>query len=61
MRQAVTEALHRCEKHKMPSMLSLFDDVYDRLPAHLIEQKEELRQHLAEYGHKYEFLNKHEA
>ena len=57
----MTEALHRCEKYKTPPMLSLSDDVSDRLPAHLVEQKEELRQHLAEYGHKYEFLNKHEA
>ncbi len=42
-RKTVTDALHRCEKHKLPSMLSLFDDVYDELPAHLKEQREELR------------------
>ena len=46
VRKQVTETLHKCYKHKYPSMLSLFDDVYDKLPQHLVEQKEELRQHL---------------
>ena len=59
-RQLVTETLHRCQKHKFPSVLSLFDDVYDRLPAHLQEQKQELREHLEQYADKYDFLNKHE-
>ena len=40
-------------------MLSVFDDVYDKLPQHLIDQREELREHLDKYGHKYDFLDKH--
>lgn len=36
----------------------MFDDVYDKLPQHLIEQREELREHLKKYGDKYEFLEK---
>lgn len=42
-RKLVTETLHRCQKHKFPSVLSLFDDVYDRLPVHLQEQRQELK------------------
>jgi uncharacterized protein YicC (UPF0701 family) len=40
-------------------VLSLFDDVYDRLPNHLKEQREELKAHLEAYGHKYDFLDKY--
>jgi len=57
-RKAVTETLHKCYKHKFPSVLSLFDDVYDKLPLHLQEQKKELQEHLQNYSHKYEFLDK---
>lgn len=59
-RKIVTETLHACQKHKFPSVLSLFDDVYDKLPEHLKEQREELKQHLKDYGDKYDFLSKHE-
>lgn len=45
-RKSITDTLHKCEKVKLPSVLSMFDDVYDRLPVHLQEQKEELREHL---------------
>lgn len=36
----------------------MFEDVYDKLPAHLIEQREELREHLKAYGDKYPYLEK---
>ena len=55
-RKSVTEALHKCQGYKFPSVLSLFDDVYDKLPAHLVEQREELRQHMRDYGEKYPYL-----
>ena len=58
-RKKITEALHQCYKHKFPSILSLFDDVYDKLPQHLLQQREELKAHLETYGHKYDFLDKH--
>lgn len=38
----------------------MFDDVYDKLTANLIEQREELREHLKSYGDKYPFLDKFE-
>jgi 2-oxoisovalerate dehydrogenase E1 component alpha subunit len=57
-RKIVTETLHKCYKHKYPSVLSVFDDVYDKLPSHLEEQKAELKAHLETYGHKYDFLDK---
>lgn len=59
VRKQITEALHKSYKHKFPSMLSLFDDVYDKLPQHLQEQKEELKAHIEAYGHKYDYLDKH--
>lgn len=31
----------------------MFTDVYAELPPHLIQQREELRAHLAEYGEYY--------
>jgi 2-oxoisovalerate dehydrogenase E1 component alpha subunit len=58
-RKLVTETLHQSQKHKFPSVLSLFDDVYDKLPVHLQEQREELKQHLRDYSDKYDFLGKH--
>lgn len=55
-RKLVTEALHRCQKYKYPSVLSLFDDVYDKLPKHLADQRAELKEHLLKYADKYDFL-----
>ena len=57
-RKEIVESLHRCQTHKFPSALSLFDDVYDKLPQNLLDQREELREHLEMYGEKYEFLKK---
>ena len=36
----------------------MFDDVYDKLPQHLIEQRESLREHLKTYREKYDFMEK---
>ena len=38
---------------KKPSINSLFDDVYEVLPPHLLEQKENLKVHLEKYGDNY--------
>jgi len=56
----VTAAIHKGSSEKYPSIESLFDDVYDVLPRHLEEQREELREHLKGYSEKYPFLSKHE-
>ena len=54
----IRDSLHRCQKFKFPKPETLFDDVYDELPVHLREQKEELKEHLEKYGDKYEFMEK---
>lgn len=54
----MTDTLHKSYKHKYPSVLSVFDDVYDKLPAHLEEQKAELQAHLSSYSEKYPILDK---
>ena len=38
-KKIVTESLKKCQKHKFPAVETLFDDVYDKLPPHLIEQR----------------------
>lgn len=52
-RAQVLDALSHAEKTKKPSIESMFDDVYDKLPANLIAQREELKRHLQKYGHHY--------
>ncbi len=53
VKNQVVESLKKCQKHKFPPVDTLFDDVYDKLPAHLLEQREELRDHLRKYSDKY--------
>ena len=52
----IKDALRKCMKEKFPPIDTLFDDVYDKLPAHLLEQREQLREHVRNYGDKYPFL-----
>ena len=40
VRNEVVESLKRCQKHPLPAIDTMFDDVYDKLPAHLMEQRE---------------------
>jgi 2-oxoisovalerate dehydrogenase E1 component alpha subunit len=40
VRNEVVESLKRCQKHPLPAIDTMFDDVYDKLPAHLLEQRE---------------------
>ena len=56
----IKDALKKCMKAKFPSVETLFDDVYDKLPANLLEQREQLREHIRKYGDKYPFLEKFE-
>jgi len=58
-RDIITKTLRKCYETKYPSILSLFDDVYDKLPVHLQEQRAELKAHLKAYGDKYDFLDKY--
>lgn len=52
-RVQVIEALNLAEKTKKLPISSMFDDVYNELPASLRRQREELRQHLEKYGEHY--------
>ena len=46
-------AFNAAEATRKPSISELFTDVYDQLPAHLVEQREQLQQHLAKHGDQY--------
>lgn len=46
-RRNVLEALAEDDKLARPKLIDLFTDVYDTLPSHLQEQKEELKEILA--------------
>jgi len=52
-KKQVIEAMKNAENEKKPHIDYLFSDVYDELPPHLIEQREQLKQHLAKYGEHY--------
>ena len=54
----VIQSLHKCQKHKFPQVDGMFEDVYDKLTPNLLEQRQELREHLKNYGDKYPFLQK---
>lgn len=52
-RSDVLAALETAEVRPKPPMEELFEDVYAEKPAHLVEQLEELKQHVAKYPDHY--------
>lgn len=50
----VRDALKNATGELLPEVDSLFEDVYDKIPNHLLEQREELRNHLKKYPEDYE-------
>lgn len=50
---AVLGALERAEKRLKPPVSEIFTDVYDKPPAHLLEQEAALQRHLQTYGDSY--------
>lgn len=60
-REEVMIALKKSESEKLPHINYLFTDVYDDLttPKRLLEQRDELADHLKKYGDKYPGLNLH--
>ncbi|KYR01060.1 3-methyl-2-oxobutanoate dehydrogenase [Tieghemostelium lacteum] len=52
-RQTVRDALNRAEKQKKPPISELFTDVYDKLTPNLVEQQNELLDHLKLYADEY--------
>jgi len=49
----VLEAFARAERKKKPSPVIMFDDVYDELPSQIRRQREEMKQHIMQYGGHY--------
>ena len=52
-RAEVLQAMRAAETALKPPISQMFDDVYDVLPQHLKEQKEQMMEHLSKYGDKY--------
>lgn len=50
----VRDALKGATGQLFPEIDSLFEDVYEKLPNNLVEQREELRQHVRKYPEDYE-------
>ena len=50
---AVRDSLKKASGIRLPPIDELFKDVYEELPAHLLEQQEELKAHLAKYPDEY--------
>jgi len=53
-KNAVRDALKNAVGVEFPPVDSLFEDVYEKLPPNLIEQREQLREHLRKYPNDYE-------
>lgn len=49
----IREALKESTEQPFPSIDELFNDVYEEIPPHIAEQKEQLSQHLSKYGKHY--------
>ncbi|KAL7555868.1 hypothetical protein ACA910_009947 [Epithemia clementina (nom. ined.)] len=52
-RKAVLRAIEKAERRQKPHLESLFTDVYHKLPPHLLEQQDQLLQHVEKYPEKY--------
>ena len=53
-KEEVRECLKTSLKFKKPSIDSLFDDVYENIPVHLLQQKDHLKKHIEKYAEEYE-------
>lgn len=60
-KQQVMNSFVKAEKLLKPNYIrGLFDDVYDEMPKHLVEQSEDLKKHIEEYKEHYP-LNDYKA
>ena len=53
-RTAVREALKNAIEAPKPPIEELFTDVYDTIPKHIQEQRQQLKEHLRKYGKEYD-------
>lgn len=60
MRAELIKAFNWAEKLKKLPIRSMFEDVYDELPAHIQRQRDELEDHLREFGENYP-VSEHES
>ena len=51
---AVRDSLKAASKEQLPPIDELFNDVYEKVPTHIQEQKDELKAHLRKYPDMYE-------
>ena len=56
-RNSVRDALKAATVLPKPPIDSLFEAVYEKMPAHIAEQREELRNHLKKYPEQYHLEN----
>ena len=59
-RDETARGLQGAIEKKFPPYVDLFTDVYDQLTPNLVEQLEELREHLKNYGDKYNMDRYHQ-
>ena len=52
-RNKIMREMKLAEELELPSIESMFDDVYQDIPPHLVEQKEELLSHIKKYEAEY--------
>lgn len=57
-RKEVMNAMRYAEAENKPPLRTLFSDVYDELPPHLVRQKAQLTEHMKKYGKHYDNLLK---
>jgi 2-oxoisovalerate dehydrogenase E1 component alpha subunit len=53
-KNTVRDALKNATGELLPEIDNLFSDVYEEIPKHLLEQREELRAHVKKYPDSYE-------
>jgi 2-oxoisovalerate dehydrogenase E1 component alpha subunit len=56
-KMSVRTALKEANDLKKPSIDMLFEDVYEKVPKHLMEQREDLKKHLRKYPEQYNLGN----
>ncbi len=56
-RASVRDALKTASDLQKPPIEELFDGVYDKITPNLVEQQNELKEHLRKYGDKYDLKN----
>jgi 2-oxoisovalerate dehydrogenase E1 component alpha subunit len=59
-RDETARGLQSAIEKKFPPYTELFTDVYDQMTPNLIEQLEELKEHLKTYGDKYNMERYHQ-